>query len=128
MRKHTGDKPYTCEICQMGFTQNGNLRAHILRTHFVTSEEEQNVLKCEECPCVFKKVGTLNAHVSKFHSNMKRDSRLVDADSNPDNNSESTNINKPRNDLLSQALVSTGLEEIRSTANKRTEEVEQSNI
>ena len=115
MRKHTGDKPYNCKICNMGFTQNGNLRAHIVRTHFVASDKEAKVLKCEECPCVFKKVGTLNAHVSKFHSNMQRDVQLVEGahERHKINSSVDSENNKSANDLLSQALVSTGLEEIR---------------
>ena len=65
IRKHTGVKPYVCDVCKMGFTQLGNLRSHVARVHTCSAEDES--FKCEHCPCVFKKVGTLNAHVSKYH-------------------------------------------------------------
>ena len=32
MRKHTNDKPYTCDICNKRFTESGNLKIH-KKTH-----------------------------------------------------------------------------------------------
>ncbi|KAA0706358.1 hypothetical protein E1301_Tti020419 [Triplophysa tibetana] len=31
--KHTGEKPYRCEVCTIGFTQQSNMKLHMKRSH-----------------------------------------------------------------------------------------------
>lgn len=33
MKKHTGERPYKCDYCVMGFTQKSNMKLHMKRAH-----------------------------------------------------------------------------------------------
>ena len=33
MKKHTGERPHVCPFCQYAFSQKGNLKTHIQRSH-----------------------------------------------------------------------------------------------
>lgn len=33
MRRHTGEKPYKCDKCERAFSESGNLRTHLRNTH-----------------------------------------------------------------------------------------------
>jgi len=36
MKKHTGERPYKCDYCAMGFTQKSNMKLHMKRAHGYT--------------------------------------------------------------------------------------------
>lgn len=46
MRKHTGEQPYGCHICEKRFSQKGNLNLHLQRH----TNNDQASLKCKMEP------------------------------------------------------------------------------
>ncbi|KAI1241309.1 zinc finger protein 726, partial [Lamprotornis superbus] len=82
---HTGDKPYSCELCQAAFTSTSGLERH-RRIHAGTetcqaqqpgclsgrrrTERPPKNYRCDECKLVFYTKGHLSFH-KKFHEQLK---------------------------------------------------------
>ena len=50
MKKHTGERPYKCDYCVMGFTQKSNMKLHMKRAHSYAGEAACSHRRRQEAP------------------------------------------------------------------------------
>lgn len=68
---HTGEQPYSCELCETRFTESGALRRH-RRTHL-----DERPYPCLSCERRFKRKDGLKKHVESMHSGNNANSRAA---------------------------------------------------
>ena len=57
MKKHTGERPYKCDYCVMGFTQKSNMKLHMKRAHSYAGEAACSHRRRREAPSSWRRPG-----------------------------------------------------------------------
>ncbi|EDS44189.1 conserved hypothetical protein [Culex quinquefasciatus] len=63
--KHSGEKPFSCTLCQQSFTQRSSLKTHITSTH--VKPDTELPAKCPCCDMFLSTLIALQQHIVDLH-------------------------------------------------------------
>lgn len=72
--KHTGEKPFACNMCTSRYTRKFSLTAHIKAAHGYVDEK---YFRCHICPKTFKTRNCLQIHMQACHDETMEEEKLL---------------------------------------------------
>ena len=68
---HLGGKNFQCQICEISFLRNYELKSHVLKKHPKDGEVPE-IFYCDQCTKQYTEKNNLNQHIkNKHHENEK---------------------------------------------------------
>ena len=68
---HLGEKNFHCQICEISFLRNCELKSHVLKKHPKDGEVPE-IFYCDQCAKQYTEKNNLNQHIkNKHHQNEK---------------------------------------------------------